>query len=210
MSRRSRRGTVECFPALPEGIQNGLKRLVSDNLDTIAKMLDVDLDNDNDKNDDTTATLLCEKCAQVMKQQQLSAASFLARFFHALVLAEHATTVLQKSGKGSEATLGDRIAAEWAKNKVLVLAVDVAVAVAVAVGAAEEKVLSKSPSKKEKETKPVADTTTTEDDDAKETKKDTAKTSSSSSSTEKKRKSEEELSEPSALIGKIPRKSKNK
>jgi hypothetical protein len=117
MSRRSRRGTVEALPALSQGVQNGLKRLVADNAETVATMLDAS--STNSTNEDVVA-VLSEKCAQVMKQQQLSASNFLARFFAADLLAEHAVSVLGKSGKGSTATLGDRIAAEWAKNKPLI------------------------------------------------------------------------------------------
>lgn len=110
MSRRSgRRGaSAPAFPALSTGVQNGLRRLVEDNADTVAKMLDADKG--------SSTEVLCEKCAQVMKQQQLSAASFLARFFQSAILSEHAV-LCGKSGKGSEATLGDRIEAAWAKNK---------------------------------------------------------------------------------------------
>jgi hypothetical protein len=59
---------------------------------------------------------LCEKCALVIKQQQLSPSSFLARFFEKDMLSAHAQ-VLGKSAKGSAPTLADRIAGEWAKNK---------------------------------------------------------------------------------------------
>jgi hypothetical protein len=110
MNRSSRRRTpAPAFPVLPPGIQAGLQRLVSDNAKTVAEML-----NKQDSVDNTAA--LCEACAGVMKQQQLSAASFLARFFDATVLSEHAV-LLQKSGKGSSPTLAERIATEWAKNK---------------------------------------------------------------------------------------------
>ena len=116
MSRRSssrRRSTTEdVFPSLPEGVQNGLRRLVSDNSNTIAKMLDCDINTSNNSED--AIILLCEQCALVMKQQ-LSPSSFLARFFDVTVLSEHAL-LLQKSGKGSVATLADRIGTAWAKN----------------------------------------------------------------------------------------------
>eukprot|EP00545_Synedropsis_sp_CCMP1620_P014726 CAMPEP_0119022032 /NCGR_PEP_ID=MMETSP1176-20130426/27173_1 /TAXON_ID=265551 /ORGANISM="Synedropsis recta cf, Strain CCMP1620" /LENGTH=131 /DNA_ID=CAMNT_0006976765 /DNA_START=1 /DNA_END=396 /DNA_ORIENTATION=- len=81
-------------------------------------MLDVSSTAD-DAGDDEAALVerLTEKCAQVMKQQQLSAAQFLARFFEADMLSEHASTVLSKSAKGSSAQLAERIANEWAKNK---------------------------------------------------------------------------------------------
>jgi hypothetical protein len=60
---------------------------------------------------------LCEKCVGVMKQQQLSASSFLARFFHPDMLSTHAVDCLGKSGQGSAPVLAERIAGEWAKNK---------------------------------------------------------------------------------------------
>jgi len=109
MSRSSRRrAAAPAFPALPDGVQVGLKRLVSDNEKTVAEMLNAD--------DDTDVDALCEKCAVVMKQQQLSASSFLARFFHEGVLSSHAVQCLEKSGKGSAPVLAERIAGEWAKN----------------------------------------------------------------------------------------------
>jgi len=119
MSRRSSRraAAADAFPSLSEGVQKGLKRLVTDNTKVIAKMLDVSMDKDDANDATTTISKLCEKCAQVMKQQQLTASSFLARFFHTDILADHASNVLYKSAKGSAATLADRIAAEWAKNK---------------------------------------------------------------------------------------------
>lgn len=98
------------FPALAEGTQNGLRRLVADNSVTVASMLDVEKD--------SAVDALCEKCAQVIRQQQLSVASFLARFFSADLLSDQAI-ILGKSGKGSAATLADRIAAAWAANKCL-------------------------------------------------------------------------------------------
>lgn len=60
---------------------------------------------------------LCEKCAGVMKMNQLSPSSFLARFFDANILKQHAI-LLNKSGKGSAAVLSERIEAEWAKNRI--------------------------------------------------------------------------------------------
>jgi hypothetical protein len=112
-SRRSssRRRRAPVFPTLSEGVQNGLNRLVSDNQKGVASMLDAEKG--------TAVDELTEKCAQVMKQQQLSAAQFLARFFEADMLSDHAEKVLNKSAKGSSAQLAERIASEWAKHKVL-------------------------------------------------------------------------------------------
>ena len=123
-SRQRSSGPV--FPTLPPGIQAGLKRLVSDNVTTVACMLDVtddtrnaekktNNDDDNSQNNQFVQKL-CEECAKVMKQQQLSPSSFLARFFDATILSQHASEVLNKSGKGSAPTLAERIAGEWAKS----------------------------------------------------------------------------------------------
>lgn len=119
-SRRSssRRSTAPAFPSLPVGVQNGLKCLISDNQKTVAEMLDSDKSASSQEN-------LAEQCALVMKQQQLSAAQFLARFFQADMLADHVTSYLNnKSAKGTSAHLAERIANEWAKNKALVLSSD--------------------------------------------------------------------------------------
>jgi len=107
MSRR-RGASGPVFPSLPSGVQAGLKRLVSDNQTTVANMLDCD--------EDSSVEVLCEKCAGVMKQQQLSASSFLARFFDQAMLSAH-STLLGKSANGSPPVLAERIAGEWAKNK---------------------------------------------------------------------------------------------
>jgi hypothetical protein len=76
-----------------------------------------DGNNDGDNSKDPVEKKLCEQCAKVMKQQQLSPSSFLARFFDVTMLSQHAADVLQKSGKGSAPILAERIAGEWAKNK---------------------------------------------------------------------------------------------
>lgn len=111
--RRSQRSTAAAFPALAPGTQIGLRRLVQDNIETVAQMLDVEHTADDDQ-DLHRLDKLCEQCAQVMKQQQLSPSSFLARFFDATVLAAQAR-LYQKSDKGSAATLADRLATAWAQ-----------------------------------------------------------------------------------------------
>jgi hypothetical protein len=116
MVRSSRRRTAApAFPNLPEGIQVGLRRLVSDNATTVAQMLNMESTGGVEE-EEQQQQQLCEKCALVMKQQQLSPSSFLARFFEKDMLSAHAQ-VLGKSAKGSAPTLADRIAGEWAKNK---------------------------------------------------------------------------------------------
>ena len=114
-SRQRNSGPV--FPSLSPGIQDGLSRLVSDNVSTVASMLNVKEDG-RDHNKEFVQEL-CEQCAKVMKQQQLSPSSFLARFFDATLLSRHAVEVLNKSGKGSAPTLAERVAGEWSKNKPL-------------------------------------------------------------------------------------------
>ena len=86
----------------------GLTLLVGDNATTVAAMLGCD--------SGTSIPGLCEKCAGVLRQQQLSPASFLGRFFETSVLSPHAIK-LSKSGKGSSAILAERIAGEWSKNR---------------------------------------------------------------------------------------------
>jgi hypothetical protein len=108
-SGRRRAATGPAFPALAPGIQNGLRRLVSDNQERVALMLD------KKRAVASTVDSLCEDCATVMKQQQLSASSFLARFFDIETLSEHAV-LLNKSGKGTAPLLAERIETAWAKN----------------------------------------------------------------------------------------------
>lgn len=124
-----RRATAPVFPTLATGIQNGLRRLVKENQATVARMLDCDADKSVDE--------LCEKCAAVMKQQQLSASSFLARFFDVSVLSNHAV-MLNKSGKGTAPTLAERIAGEWAKNRPIVASATATTAAGTATDASNE------------------------------------------------------------------------
>jgi hypothetical protein len=63
--------------------------------------------------------LVCERCEGVMKQQHLSAPSFLARFFNEEILSAHEINHLGKSGKGSAPVLAQRITREWAKNSLV-------------------------------------------------------------------------------------------
>ena len=107
-SSRRTATTLAALPSLPAGIQAGLQRLVDQHAATVARMLDV-----ND--DDNTTALLTEKCAAVMKQQQLSASQFLARFFDLQVLQQQAA-LYAKSPKGTAAVLAERIETAWRKN----------------------------------------------------------------------------------------------
>jgi hypothetical protein len=95
--------------------------LVSDNSAMVADMLNVI--GRNSPQDTSLVLELCEKCAGVMKQQQLSSSAFLARFFDRDCLASHSRK-LKKSDKGSAPTLADRIEAEWRKNRISLASTD--------------------------------------------------------------------------------------
>ena len=103
MSRRSR-APKDPLANLSAGVKLGLERLVADSAPEVASMLD--------KDKDVPVSDLVIACAAVMQQQQLSAESFLGRFFNVSLLSAHAD-VLGKSAKGNEATLAARIAREW-------------------------------------------------------------------------------------------------
>ena len=64
-SRRQPSG-ADSFEKLSEGVKYGLQRLVNENAETVKQMLSA--------NKTASATELCELCAQVMQQQQPSAA----------------------------------------------------------------------------------------------------------------------------------------
>ena len=106
MSRRRGSSDTEAWAKLAPGVQTGLTRLVSDNKDTLAAMLSAE---------DCSTQELCEKCAGVIRQQQLTPSSFLARFFDADMLREHAV-IVGKSSKGSAPALAERVANAWARN----------------------------------------------------------------------------------------------
>mmetsp|Transcript_21148 Transcript_21148/g.60371 ORF Transcript_21148/g.60371 Transcript_21148/m.60371 type:complete len:204 (-) Transcript_21148:1011-1622(-) len=117
--RSRRRGTTTgaaaqsagpAFPLLDEGTRNGLGRFVHDNATLVKQMMDITTKGKDD------VAVVCEKCALVIRQQQLTPSSFLARFFDVSVLAEHAA-LLGKSSKGNAPVLADRIANEWRKNR---------------------------------------------------------------------------------------------
>eukprot|EP00729_Bicosta_minor_P009009 gene9009-23748_t len=107
---RSRRGNGNSGEAalakLSQGVVAGLTRLVEDNADTVAAMLQAGECNDLE---------LVQRCAGVMRQQQLQAEGFLARFFQQEVLGPHAL-LLGKSDKGNSSQLAARIGAAWARG----------------------------------------------------------------------------------------------
>ena len=111
MASRRRRGAgaddgKKLFEKLPAGTRAGLELLVGANKKLVAEML---------QSDSSSTAHLCERCAGVLKQQQLSPDSFLARFFPASVLSEH-SILLGKSGNGNEPALAERIGNVWARN----------------------------------------------------------------------------------------------
>ena len=106
MSRRRGSGS-SLFPKLPTGVQEGLRRLISDNVHVVTQMLQ--------QSSSSSVESLCECCASVLKQQQLSVGSFLARFFDASMLVVHCQ-LLGKSTKGNAPALAERIANRWARN----------------------------------------------------------------------------------------------
>ena len=119
MSRRtsSRRTTTkkEAFPELAPGVQAGLKRLIEDHSKTVAKMLQQEVNDDTKISEKANTMALCEKCASVMRQQQLNPSQFLARFFDIGILQQH-VKLLNKSTKGSAIILSERIETAWLKN----------------------------------------------------------------------------------------------
>jgi hypothetical protein len=164
-SRRtsSRRSSAEpLFAKLwPPGVKIGLGRLVADNAETVAKMLQSPSDKPAD---------LCEQCAKILQQQQLSPASFLARFFDAKILATHAE-LLGKSPKGTAPTLAERIAGEWARNNPIPDVHPKRKAV-------YEEVEDLSPKKKAKADKSASDKSTDKEESQVEPKKDEKKDAS--------------------------------
>ena len=93
MSRRRAASSNEsAWAKMNIGTQNGLKRLVMDNKSVMIDMLE--------HCEGCTAQEMAEKCAAVIRQQQLTPSSFLARFFDADILREHAR-LLGKSDKGN-------------------------------------------------------------------------------------------------------------
>lgn len=65
--------------------------------------------------DDAELSVLCNKCAAVMRQQALPASSFLSRFFSGPMLSAHCE-LLGKSGKGGVPTLAERAATAWVRS----------------------------------------------------------------------------------------------
>jgi hypothetical protein len=92
-SRRAATNTADAWLRLPQNVQTGFLRLVQDNEDKVRNFLTTE------SREDTPPVKLCELCAGMMRQQKLSAAGFLTRFFDKDSLAIHAALV-GKSPKG--------------------------------------------------------------------------------------------------------------
>lgn len=102
--RRSASAKKKTFPA---NVVAGIASLVRGNESVVASMLE--------KSDEVTGPALVECLTDCMGVNNLSAEMLLARFFDSSVLSNYCISVLNKSGKGSVATLSERIAREWAK-----------------------------------------------------------------------------------------------
>jgi hypothetical protein len=112
-SRRSSRrsaGSSSRAPIQPS-IRRGLESLVAagENASYIAKMLSVDAASASSSDKIANALEAC------MGMNNVTAEMLLARFFDESVLSHYSKDVLEKSGKGSAATLAERIAKEWSK-----------------------------------------------------------------------------------------------
>ena len=92
-------------------MQTGLKCLIEEHKDTVCSMLDDSPSLDGN----SSIEEICEACAKVLKQQQLSPSGFLARFFDIELLKQQAE-LWGKSSKGSAPSLADRIEAAWNKD----------------------------------------------------------------------------------------------
>lgn len=124
-SSRSSAGKSNRTPIQPS-IRRGLESLVivGDNASYIAKMLSVDIDADADASANTaggdsdthkTSIIIANALEACMGMNNLTAEMLLARFFDDSVLSHYCKEVLEKSGKGSCATLAARISKEWSK-----------------------------------------------------------------------------------------------
>jgi hypothetical protein len=108
MSRRSRRAAPsKAIASIPASVRAGIASFCQDNTEHIARMLDTVVV--------TTPAEAAAGLESVMAVNSLSAEMLLARFFPAKVLSTYCSDTLNKSGKGSAATLAARIAAVWAK-----------------------------------------------------------------------------------------------
>eukprot|EP00038_Savillea_parva_P029082 m.68739 g.68739 ORF g.68739 m.68739 type:complete len:484 (+) comp8534_c0_seq1:426-1877(+) len=113
MSRPSRRtagnNSSDAWDRLPAGVKLGLERLVSDNDAVVRAMLSAA------PPAEAPISRLCELCAGVMRQQKLSPAGFLSRFFDKDLLATHCA-LLGKSPKGGVPTLAERCSNAWLRG----------------------------------------------------------------------------------------------
>lgn len=123
MSRRSSRRKATSnneSSSIQPSIRRGLESICIGNESYVTKILSLDKaaaaassNNDESSDNQKIITNALEGC---MKMNNLSAEMLLARFFDDSVLSQYSIKVLNKSGKGSAATLAARIAKEWSKN----------------------------------------------------------------------------------------------
>jgi len=111
-SRRTAALSVERKRAAKPSVRRGLESLTEGNEKYIAKMLSIDITNTADN----TVKKIADALEDCMNMNNLSSEMLMARFFDTTVLSVYSEKVLNKSGKGSTATLAARISKEWTKD----------------------------------------------------------------------------------------------
>lgn len=106
MSSTRPRRSAPAAASVPDNVRRGLASFVNGNEDVVRAM---GVEEDGDGGD------LVDALLDVMRVNALSHEMLLARFFDASALSSYCEGVLGKSGKGSAATLAERIAREWSK-----------------------------------------------------------------------------------------------
>jgi hypothetical protein len=119
-SRRSssRSAASSSRASIQPSIRRGLESLVAagENASYIAKMLSVNLEDTSSAfSRDSMHMKIANALEACMGMNNLTAEMLLARFLDVSVLSHYSVEVLEKSGKGSCATLAARIAKEWSK-----------------------------------------------------------------------------------------------
>ena len=109
-SRRAASSSSKLDPITPS-IRRGVESLVRGNESYAAKMLSVDMSGASS----SSVPKIADAFVRCMAMNRLTAEMLLAQFFDASVLSVYSKSVLEKSGKGSAATLAARIAREWSK-----------------------------------------------------------------------------------------------
>ena len=104
MSRRSGRERKASKASVAPSVLVGLQSLAEGNEGVLSEMLS-----------ESTGDTVVDKVLSCMHVNSLSYEMLLANYLDAGLLSEYCETRLGKSGKGSAATLAERIAREWAK-----------------------------------------------------------------------------------------------